>query len=85
MHKKTLLLGIVLGILAFPLLIDILRVAKINPTVGLTGYGSTLFIQGGCRDIQAKNGHGWKFILREYNECNRLSNYLSDLIYKRGK
>lgn len=88
---KKLVVGFLVGLLAFPALCDVingidwfvdsdatryLSLKTMVPSYGLQGP----FIQN-CTLDKSKNGHGWIFVNREYYNCGRVAITISDLIY----
>lgn len=88
---KKYILVFLLGLSFFPVLSDIItgynytnrnKVSKkLWLIFSVPGYGLHKGIAGMCTNEQSSNGHGWKFIKRDYFECGKLNIYISDKLY----
>lgn len=88
---KQFLIGLLAGLLLFPALCDMTKLA-VNLTDNeiaeaafsasiMPGYGiHKPFVKNCTKDV-SKNGHGWVFVNREYFQCGKIAIVISDLIY----
>lgn len=66
----------------FPLLADLSDLTgKFIMPLKVPGYGSMNPFVGNCTKDKAMNGHGWKFVTREYYKCGKVAIAISDMIY----
>jgi hypothetical protein len=78
---------VVLGFLLFPLVSDMSEITRhffkteMSMFLFVPSYGVATTVTGGCTKDVSKNGHGWTFVRREYNTCNTVQIFVSDLIY----
>lgn len=52
-----------------------------NSATLMPSYGTFDFMIGRCTKDVGKNGHGWTFIMREYNDCGQIQIFLSDFFF----
>jgi len=77
---KKVFTGILIGLFIFPALHESSRLISEDVPI-IVEYGFTKPFTGKCRDVQAKNGHGWDINLRKYFECGKIAIFISDIIY----
>lgn len=77
---KNLVLGVILGLFLFPLAHEVSR-ATIKGVPLIVEYGVTKPFNKKCIKNEAKNGHGWEFVMREYYDCGKIAIFISDMLY----
>lgn len=85
------LLTFILGLVTYPLIVDISNIIQYNTNskiaeivyykIWMPNYGIANVFTTNCTKDVSKNGHGWIFVNREYYACNKVQIYFSDLIY----
>lgn len=84
-----LMLAAVLGFFIYPAIVDLTEISSHyldSPQLParlrvLPSYGIADPFIGNCTSEWGENGHGWRFVLRDYYGCNTLQILISDLLF----